>query len=53
LQKSEISRNQILKWVNLADLLRPKGFAEAHFEPLDETGMNMVSEPEQRKPANR
>jgi predicted flap endonuclease-1-like 5' DNA nuclease len=51
-QKTGISKNLILEWVNHADLYRIKGVAEEYSDLLEEAGVDTVVELAQRNPAN-
>lgn len=43
---------QILEWVNRADLMRVKGIGEEYSELLEASGVDTVKELKNRKPAN-
>ena len=47
-----ISEQQILRWVNMADLFRIKGVAEQYSDLLEASGVDTVPELAQRRPAN-
>jgi predicted flap endonuclease-1-like 5' DNA nuclease len=51
-QKTGISGDLILEWVNHADLYRIKGVAEEYSDLLEEAGVDTVPELAQRNPAN-
>ncbi len=51
-EKSGISGNLILEWVNHADLYRIKGVAEEYSDLLEEAGVDTVPELAQRNPVN-
>jgi len=51
-QKTGISGNLILEWVNHADLYRIKGVAEEYSDLLEEAGVDTVPELALRNPAN-
>jgi len=51
-QKTGISGNLILEWVNHADLFRVKGIAEEYSDLLEEAGVDTVPELAQRNPEN-
>ena len=51
-QKTGISGNLILEWVNHADLFRIKGVAEEYSDLLEEAGVDTVPELAQRNPEN-
>jgi predicted flap endonuclease-1-like 5' DNA nuclease len=51
-QKTGISKNLILEWVNHADLYRIKGVAEEYSDLLEEAGVDTVVELAQRNPVN-
>jgi len=51
-EKTGISGNQILEWVNHADLYRVKGVAEEYSDLLEEAGVDTVPELAQRNPEN-
>lgn len=51
-QKSGISSNLILEWVNHADLFRIKGVGEEYSDLLEEAGVDTVPELAQRNPEN-
>lgn len=51
-QKTGISENLILEWVNHADLFRIKGVGEEYSDLLEEAGVDTVPELAQRNPEN-
>lgn len=51
-QKTGISGDLILEWVNLCDLFRIKGVAEEYSDLLEEAGVDTVPELAQRNPEN-
>lgn len=51
-QKTDISSNLILEWVNHADLFRIKGVGEEYSDLLEEAGVDTVPELAQRNPEN-
>jgi predicted flap endonuclease-1-like 5' DNA nuclease len=51
-QKTDISPNLILEWVNHADLFRIKGVGEEYSDLLEEAGVDTVPELAQRNPNN-
>lgn len=51
-QASGISKEQILKWVNLADLFRVRGIGPQYSELLEAAGVDTVKELAQRNPQN-
>lgn len=51
-EKSGLSQEQILKWVNHADLFRIKGVAGQYSDLLESAGVDSVSELAKRKPEN-
>ncbi len=51
-QKTGISSNLILEWVNHADLFRIKGVGEEYSDLLEEAGVDTVPELAQRNPDN-
>ncbi len=51
-QKTGISPNLILEWVNHADLFRIKGIGEEYADLLEEAGVDTVPELAQRNPEN-
>lgn len=51
-EKSGISHELILEWVNHVDLYRIKGVAEEYSDLLEEAGVDTVPELAQRKPEN-
>ena len=51
-EKTGISGNLILEWVNHADLYRIKGVAEEYSDLLEEAGVDTVPELAQRNPVN-
>ncbi len=51
-QKTGISEQLILEWVNLADLFRIKGIGEEYSDLLEEAGVDTVAELARRDPAN-
>jgi predicted flap endonuclease-1-like 5' DNA nuclease len=50
--KSGLSEEQILKWVNQADLFRIKGIAEEYSNLLKSSGVDTVVELARRNPTN-
>jgi len=51
-QKTGISPNLILEWINHADLFRIKGVGEEYSDLLEEAGVDTVPELAQRNPEN-
>lgn len=51
-EKTGISGDLILEWVNLCDLFRIKGVAEEYSDLLEETGVDTVPELAQRNAEN-
>ncbi len=51
-EKSGISDKQILKWANMADLMRVRGVGEEYSELLEAAGVDTVKELRNRKPGN-
>ena len=51
-QKTGISEDLILEWVNHADLYRIKGVGEEYSDLLEEAGVDTVPELAQRNPEN-
>ena len=51
-EKTGISHDLILEWVNLCDLFRIKGVAEEYSDLLEEAGVDTVPELAQRNPEN-
>jgi predicted flap endonuclease-1-like 5' DNA nuclease len=51
-EKTGIRHDQILEWVNHADLFRVKGIGEEYSDLLEEAGVDTVVELAQRNPAN-
>ncbi|MBX3537352.1 MAG: DUF4332 domain-containing protein [Chelatococcus sp.] len=49
---SGVDEARILKWTNMADLMRIKGIAEEYSELLEAAGVDTVKELRNRKPAN-
>ena len=47
-----IDEGKILKWTNMADLMRIKGVGEEYSELLEAAGVDTVKELRKRKPAN-
>lgn len=47
-----LKEEQLLKWANLADLMRVKGVAEEYSELLEAAGVDTVKELKTRVPAN-
>ena len=47
-----LSEKQVLKWVNMADLMRIKGVGEEYSELLEAAGVDTVSELKMRNPEN-
>jgi hypothetical protein len=47
-----ISEQQVLRWVNMADLFRIKGVAEQYSDLLEASGVDTVPELAQRNPVN-
>ncbi len=47
-----IDEGKILKWTNMADLMRIKGVGEEYSELLEAAGVDTVKELRNRKPAN-
>lgn len=51
-EKSGISKDLLLEWINHADLFRIKGVAEEYSDLLEEAGVDTVPELAQRNPEN-
>lgn len=51
-QKTGISEDKLLEWVNHADLYRIKGIGSEYSDLLEEAGVDSVPELAQRKPEN-
>jgi predicted flap endonuclease-1-like 5' DNA nuclease len=51
-EKTGISLDLILRWVNMADLFRIKGVAEEYADLLEAAGVDTVKELRNRVPAN-
>lgn len=51
-EASGISKKQILRWVNMADLFRIKGIGEEYADLLEAAGVDTVPELAQRNGAN-
>jgi predicted flap endonuclease-1-like 5' DNA nuclease len=51
-EKTDISEELILEWVNHADLFRIKGVGEEYSDLLEEAGVDTVPELAQRNPEN-
>jgi predicted flap endonuclease-1-like 5' DNA nuclease len=51
-EKTGISPKNILKWTNMADLMRIRGVGEEFSELLEKSGVDTVSELKTRVPAN-
>jgi predicted flap endonuclease-1-like 5' DNA nuclease len=51
-EKTGISSLLILKWVNMADLMRIKGVGEEYSELLERAGVDTVKELRNRNPKN-
>lgn len=49
-RKLDISYKLVLRWVNLADLIRIKGISEEYSNLLEESGVDTVAELSNRKP---
>lgn len=47
-----LQEKQILKWANMADLMRVRGVGEEYSELLEAAGVDTVKELRNRKPAN-
>ncbi len=47
-----IDEGKILKWTNMADLMRVRGVGEEYSELLEAAGVDTVKELRKRKPAN-
>jgi predicted flap endonuclease-1-like 5' DNA nuclease len=50
--KTGLKEEQLLKWVNMADLMRIKGVGEEYSELLEAAGVDTVKELRTRKPDN-
>ena len=50
--KTGLKEEQLLKWVNMADLMRVKGVGEEYSELLEAAGVDTVKELRTRKPDN-
>ena len=51
-EKTDISENLIMEWVNHVDLFRIKGVGEEYSDLLEEAGVDTVPELAQRNPEN-
>lgn len=51
-EEAGISETHILKWANMADLMRIKGVGEEYSELLEAAGVDTVKELRNRNPAN-
>jgi len=51
-QQSGVDEKLILKWTNMADLMRVKGVGEEYSELLEVAGVDTIKELRNRKPAN-
>lgn len=51
-EKTGIKEAQILKWANMADLMRISGVGEEYSELLEAAGVDTVKELKHRKPEN-
>ena len=51
-KESGVDETLILKWTNMADLMRVKGVGEEYSELLEVAGVDTVKELRKRKPAN-
>ncbi len=51
-EKTGIQETQILKWANMADLMRISGVGEEYSELLEAAGVDTVKELKHRKPEN-
>ncbi|WP_106751909.1 DUF4332 domain-containing protein [Pannonibacter carbonis] len=51
-EETGIDGSRILKWANMADLMRIKGVAEEYSELLEAAGVDTVKELKHRVPAN-
>ena len=51
-EKAGIDESRILKWANMADLMRIKGVGEEYSELLEAAGVDTVKELKHRKPEN-
>lgn len=51
-EKTGIDASRILKWANMADLMRIKGVGEEYSELLEAAGVDTVKELKMRNPAN-
>jgi predicted flap endonuclease-1-like 5' DNA nuclease len=51
-EESGIDESRILKWANMADLMRIKGVAEEYSELLEAAGVDTVKEMKRRNAAN-
>ena len=50
--ESKLKETQILKWTNMADLMRIKGVGEEYSDLLEASGVDTVKELRNRKPEN-
>lgn len=50
-RETRLTQKLILKWVNLADLIRIKGIGQHYIDLLDQAGVNSVKELAKRRPA--
>ncbi len=51
-KESDLDEKQILKWTNMADLMRVRGVGEEYSELLEAAGVDTVKELKKRKPEN-
>ncbi|ADZ71407.1 DUF4332 domain-containing protein [Polymorphum gilvum] len=51
-EETGIDASRVLKWANMADLMRIKGVAEEYSELLEAAGVDTVKELKHRKPEN-
>ncbi len=51
-EKSGLSEDHLLKWANMADLMRIKGVARQYAELLEAAGVDTVKELKMRRPDN-
>ncbi len=51
-KESGIDESKILKWANMADLMRVRGVGEEYSELLEAAGVDTVKELRKRKPEN-
>ncbi|MGI9384865.1 MAG: DUF4332 domain-containing protein [Methyloligellaceae bacterium] len=50
--EAKLEEKQILKWANMADLMRVRGIGEEYSELLEAAGVDTIKELRKRKPEN-